>query len=330
MKLLYGQAIPALTGTLTGVLAQDSGKVLAVYTAAATGASAPGAYPIVISLAGSAAGNYSVTAGAGSGSVIIAQAPTRTALSASTASPILGASLTFTAAVASTTGATPQGTVSFYDGSALLNSMPVAINAGVATFTTSTLAVGTQSLTAIYSGNADFVGSTSAALPIIEISPEFSIAASSSAQTLLPSQSVEYPLTLTPVNPAFVYPVTLTASGLPPGVTAAFTPASVAAGSGASSVKLTLNSSALALLHPHARPQDRLSPAIALALLLPLVFRRRARRTAARLSNAGRLLLALLALLLTGSLTSCGGGGFFSHQTTTYAVIAKWKVPHDW
>jgi hypothetical protein len=320
VNLLYGQTIPTLTGTLSGVLEQDSGKVTAVYTTAATSTSAPGAYPIAISLAGSAAGNYAVTAGAGSGSILIGQAPTTTTLSASTANPILGASLTFTAAVTSTTGAVPEGSVSFYNGATLLNAMPVSVSGGAATFATSALAVGAQSLTAVYSGNVDFVGSTSAALAVTEISPDFTLAAAHSTETLLPSQSADNMLTLTPVNPTFVYPVTLAASGLPAGVTAIFTPASLATGAGVSQVKLTLSANALAGLAPQTPTHKRSNPAALLALLLPLVFWRRARRPAARLSNAGRLLLALLALVLTGAVTGCGGGGFFSHTTTHYTV----------
>lgn len=320
VKLLYGQAIPPFTGALTGVLARDAGKVTAVYTSAATSVSAPGIYPIAVSLAGPAAGNYRVMEGAGSGSVVIGQAPTTTTLSASTTNPIVGASIAFAVKVGSDTGAEPAGTVNFYDGSALLNPAPVAVTAGMATFSSSALAAGAQSLTAVYSGDADFRGSTSVALSITGISPDFAIAASSPAQTLLPSQSVEYPLTLTPVNPTFVYPVTLRATGLPAGVTAAFTPASLAAGAGTSQVKLTLSASSLAVLHPHPTPGGRSNPAVALAFLLPVLCWRRARGAAVRLSNAVRLLLALVALAIAGSLTACGGGGFFSHATQSYTV----------
>ena len=34
--MLYGQAVPSLTGTLTGVLAQDTGNVAAAFTTTAT------------------------------------------------------------------------------------------------------------------------------------------------------------------------------------------------------------------------------------------------------------------------------------------------------
>jgi sugar lactone lactonase YvrE len=314
VSLLYGQAIPTLTGTLTGVLARDAGNVTAVYSTTATSTSAPGTYPIDVSLTGVAAGNYNVTPGAGSGSVTIGQSPTATALTASNLAPILGTGLTLTATVTSTSGATTAGTVDFYNGTQKVNSAAVAVSGGVATLTLSTLPVGTQSLTAVYSGNIDFAGSTSAVLSLTEISPDFTISATPSAQ------SVDYTLSLTPVNPTFVYPVTLTASGLPVGVNATFTPSTVATGSAATSVKLTLTASALARLDRRIQPFGRWPAAPVLALWLPLAFWRRARNTASRLSGAGALLLALLALGIAAFLTGCGGGGFFSHRTESATV----------
>jgi sugar lactone lactonase YvrE len=320
VNLLYGQAIPALTGTLTGVLSQDAGKVTAVFATAATSTSAPGSYPITVTITGSAAANYTVSLGAGSGAVIIGQAPTTTALTAGSATPILGANLTLTATVASTTGATPAGTVNFYSGATLLNATPVAVNAGVAAYTTSSLAVGAQSLTAVYSGNVDFLGSTSSTLAITELSPDFGITSSPASQTVLPSQSVNYTLTLTPVNGTFVYPVSLSASGLPSGVTATFSPASLPTGSAATTVTLTLSASAVARMEKQFAPFQRWGAGSALALLLPLFFRRRMRKTASRLSHAGGLLLAMLALGLLGVMSGCGGGGFFAHTTQASTV----------
>lgn len=320
VNLFYGQAIPTLTGTLTGVLAQDSGKVTAVYVTTATSTSAPGTYPITVSVTGAAASNYTVTLGAGSGSVVIAKAPTTTTLNASSLAPVSGASLTLTASVASSTGATPAGTVDFFNGAQKLDATSVTLSGGVATFTTSTLPVGTQNLTAVYSGNTDFLGSTSSALSVAEISPDFTISATPSAQMVQPSQSVNYTLSLTPMNSTFVYPVTLTASGLPAGVTATFTPSSIATGSAATSVTMTLNAGAQARVDQHFLPFGPWSATSILALLLPIAFSSRTRRTASRFSNAGRLMLALLTIAVIGSIAGCGGGGFFSHATNSSTV----------
>jgi hypothetical protein len=321
VNLLYGQSIPTLTGTLTGVLAQDAGNVTAFFTSAATVTSNPGAYPIAVSLAGSAAGNYTVALGSGSGSVTISQAPTTTTLTASNGTPISGTSVTLTATVASTTSGTPGGTVNFFSGTTLLNSTPVALSGGVAAFATSPTAVGAEGVTAVYSGNVDFIASSSSVLTVSVLSPDFTIAASPGVQAVLPGQSVNFTVTLTPLNPTFVYPVSLSASGLPPGVTATFTPASIATGASVSTSTMTLGASAQAGLQKAPRPLSGIPPYSALALLmLPLLFGKRARKVAARFSRTGKMLIALLALAAAGAVTGCGGGGFFSHATNSYTV----------
>ncbi len=82
---------------------------------------------------------------------------TTTGLSSSVNPSAFGQSVTFTAAV---TGASPTGTVQFFDGAGALG--PGAVNgSGVATLSTSALAVGTHSITAVYVGDANNTGSTS-------------------------------------------------------------------------------------------------------------------------------------------------------------------------
>jgi hypothetical protein len=85
-----------------------------------------------------------------------------TSLSSSLNPSMFGQSVTFTATVKSSTTGTPTGTVTFKDGATTLAS--VALSGGVAKFTTSTLAVGTHSITAVYGGDATFVANTSAVL----------------------------------------------------------------------------------------------------------------------------------------------------------------------
>jgi len=317
VKLLYGQAVPSLTGTLTGVLAQDSGNVAASYTTTATMTSAPGSYPIAVSLTGTAAPNYTVSLGASSGSVTIAQAPTTTTLTDSTASPIGGAPLTLTATVASTTSGTPTGTVNFFNGSTMLNTTPVTLSAGVATLTVSSLPVGGVTLNAVYSGDVDFQGSSSANLPGTVLSPDFAVTSTPASQNVLPSQAVNYTITVTPTNATFVYPVSLSASGLPSGVTASFNPSSIAAGSAATSATLTLTASATAASPAKPLPWGAGGASALALLLLPFAAGKRTRRTARRLS---RVLLVLLALGAVGVISGCGAGGFFSHATGSYTV----------
>jgi Bacterial Ig-like domain (group 3) len=85
-----------------------------------------------------------------------------TTLLISSVNPSLtGQPVTFTATVTGA-GPTPVGSVSFYDGATLLGT--VALSGGVATFTTGTLIVGTHPMTAVYGGDTNYTGSTSAIL----------------------------------------------------------------------------------------------------------------------------------------------------------------------
>jgi len=75
-----------------------------------------------------------------------------------------GQSVTFTATVSSTGfKVTPTGTVTFLDGTATLGSGNLN-SSGVATFATSSLAVGTHNIVASYGGDSNFASSTSTAV----------------------------------------------------------------------------------------------------------------------------------------------------------------------
>ena len=93
--------------------------------------------------------------------VTITQAATATALTASSASASFGTAVRLTAKVAATTGSIkPQGTVSFSRGSVSLGSATLSTE-GIATLSTSTLPVGTDTVKAVYAGDADDAVSTS-------------------------------------------------------------------------------------------------------------------------------------------------------------------------
>ncbi len=90
---------------------------------------------------------------------------TAVSLISSTNPSTVGQSVTFTAVVASLGGVTPNGTVRFYDGSAILTTATLN-GSGAATTTTTVLANGLHQIVAVYSGNssAEVEGSTSPAL----------------------------------------------------------------------------------------------------------------------------------------------------------------------
>jgi hypothetical protein len=105
--------------------------------------------------------------------------PTTTALTSSQNPSNFGQSVTFTATVMAQPGfdkGVPTGTVSFFDGTTNIGNSNLNNN-GVGTLTTSTLAVGTHSITVTYNGDTNFAPSTSPVLnqvvqgAIVSLSP---------------------------------------------------------------------------------------------------------------------------------------------------------------
>ena len=120
---------------------------------------APGTYGSTAS----PATNKNDTYFSGTGTVTILPATTTAlALTSGSTPSDPGTPLTFTATV---TGTSPTGNVAFYDGTTLLGTS--ALNGSFqASFTTSSLAIGSHDITARYAGNASNATSTSAALTV--------------------------------------------------------------------------------------------------------------------------------------------------------------------
>jgi Bacterial Ig-like domain (group 3) len=95
---------------------------------------------------------------------VVDQSNTGTTLVSSANPGVFGQTLTFTAQVTATApgGGTPTGSIAFMDGSTILATQPMT--AGVATFSTSTLALGAHSITAVYGGDSNYITSTSTAV----------------------------------------------------------------------------------------------------------------------------------------------------------------------
>jgi trimeric autotransporter adhesin len=96
-----------------------------------------------------------------------APAASTTGLSASAATIIAGASVTFTATVSGPSGNTtvPTGTVTFMEGTTMLG-MGALSATGVGTYATTALPTGSDSITAVYGGDSNFNGSTSTAVTV--------------------------------------------------------------------------------------------------------------------------------------------------------------------
>jgi hypothetical protein len=96
-------------------------------------------------------------------SINVLQATTNTGLTSSLNSSTFGTPVTFTATVTSGVPGTLTGTVTFFDG-ALSIGTAAPNGAGQAVLSISTLSVATHNITAVYSGDGNFAGSTSAVL----------------------------------------------------------------------------------------------------------------------------------------------------------------------
>jgi hypothetical protein len=246
--------------------------------------------------------------------------------------------ITLTATVSSTVS-TPTGTVTFLDGTTPLGTG--AVNpSGIATLPVSTLAVGSHSITAVYSGDTNFIAATSSALT--QLVQDFSLTISTSSGstgvtsvTALPGGTAVYTFTLSPVgSTTFPATVTLSASGLPTGATYTFSPATLAAGAGSTQVTLTIqlpqvSAGALPPVVRHTaapaelaqnKPASKL-PFLALALLL-LPFTRRMRRASRKLGRLLPLLLLLIGgLAAISGLSGCGSSsGYFGQAPATYTI----------
>lgn len=332
------QATPAITwsnppaisygtnlGAILNATAQNGSMIVPgsfTYTAMPTGGTAMGVTPATVL----GAGSYTLTAAFtptdavayatanASVSLVVNKAAPMVSLAASTNSAFVSNPVTFTATVSSSIGV-PGGMISFYDGTALLSQAAVASN--TAAYTTSALTVGAHSITAVYSGDANFMTVTSAALD--ENIQDFTISAESGGTTsanVSPGGQASYSFVVTPPSGATLpAAISFTVSGLPTGATAMFTPDSVPANSGTTNVKLTVSIPNQSSAQLHNVPFSKGPMTVALGLLL-LPLARVWRHASRRLNKMMCLFLFALAVTLSiGGLTGCGGGG--EHQPST-------------
>ncbi|HYW37531.1 MAG TPA: choice-of-anchor tandem repeat GloVer-containing protein [Terriglobales bacterium] len=122
---------------------------------------------------------------------------TTTTLTPSPNPSAYGEAVTLTALVTSSLGAPPDGeTVSFMKGTTVLATE--TLSGGSASFTTSKLKVGTNSITAVYGGDSNFGGSTSKAVSQVVSKATTTTALASSLNPSKVGQSVTFTATVTP------------------------------------------------------------------------------------------------------------------------------------
>ena len=261
------------------------------------------------------------------------QTATTTVLQAAPNPSTAGAAVTLTATVAPAPAGTPAGTVSFFNGSTLLGTATLN-GSGVASFTLSSFPLGTETVTAVYSGNVGFATSTSIGLEVtVSSASTFSVTAPASSFTVNAGGSVGINITVPPIGGPFDSVVTMSASGLPAGATATFTPPMVTPGASGATTVLTIQTAA----HTAALPAGQWQfPFVPVSLAAGLCLMAGPRK---RMAKSGRMLL-LITMLAGGTLllTGCNGGfaGSFQsfpitvrgssgtqHVSTTFTLVVK-------
>jgi len=230
------------------------------------------------------------------------------ALTTSAATASVGVNVTFTTTLTEpiVNPNKPTGSVSFFDNGNPIGSAAIG-STGVATFTTDALPVGTNAITAVYTGDAHFNGAkTQGSVAITSLAPDFALSASPSSLTLQQGQTGVVTLALT-ANSAFSGTVTFTCSGVPAESSCSVNPASVSLTEGQTgTATLVIATSAKGGVYT-ANLDGSWRKAVggfSLAGLLFLVLPRRR-----RLSRAISLLAILALSLATVSVIGCSGSG---------------------
>jgi hypothetical protein len=318
---LYGTANPTFTGNVIGT--ENGDTFTETFATLASTASNVGQYSIVPAVTGTNLSDYTQVVQNGTLSITKAAATTTTTLSTTTIA--YGLNVTVTATVASTTSGTPTGTVNFFD-----NGTPLGtgnLSNGITTFSSSTLPVGTNVITAIYSGDINFLPSTAAGASgtsTVLITPlDFSIVLTSQATVEgVYGTTRQFTFHITPIGGTYPGVVQLAASPSGPILaTYTFSPATIDKAAGPMDITLTVATRKLASSETPKGWSTKVSP-IALGLfLLPLLGLRYSRRSAGKLTR----LISYSALLLVslgaiGTMTGCGSG--YSDHTYPITVTA--------
>ncbi len=267
--------------------------------------------------------------------------PTTTTLTSSASSITAGSSVTLTATVQAGSTAVTSGTVNFYNGSTLLNSTPITLNAyGVATFTTTTLPTGSDNITATYIGNSSYTTSTSSTVTITvsAAAPNFTFTTSSTTVSIAPGQTGNTTLTLTPTG-GYSGTVTLSCAGQPLYTSCVFTQSGATnnvvtlSGSGPVNVTLTVDTNVAAMRampSPFGPQQSPLSPILpALAFWWPGSMAGLAAfgRKRGISKTQQRMLQLCLLVLMTGALAAgISGCGGYNSSNAAYVTPAGTKT----
>ena len=168
-SMVYGGAVPALTYTASGFVNGDPGSLLTgALGTTATSTSAVGSYPFTLGSL-TAGTNYALALATNPPTFAVTPDGTTTRLASSANPSSFGQAVTFTATVTANApgSGSPTGTVTFYVGPVnpadqIGSTGTLSSSSGVmtASVSTSSLPVGTDTVTATYSGDGNFLTST--------------------------------------------------------------------------------------------------------------------------------------------------------------------------
>jgi sugar lactone lactonase YvrE len=257
--------------------------------------------------------------------ISVARQNTVSSLTASTSSVALGQSVTLTASVSASVMGTPTGTVTFFDGGTQLGS-PVTLTNGTAQIATTNLISGQNTISAVYSGDSNFLPSNSAlSAPILVPPADFSFAATgSTSQSVMPGGTATFSFSLAPSSTQYPGPVTFSIQGLPPGASSTISPASVSSGAGPQTITVTIHSPTGISASISPTHSDRHYAPFAFALFLPLLGLRKLRLKNRKAFRA----LVLIMLLGAGSLSllpisGCGAVSGILGESYSLSVTAS-------
>jgi subtilase family serine protease len=244
-----------------------------------------------------------------------------------------GQIVTLTATVAPSTA---TGTVSFFNNGSTTAVGTATLSNGVATLTTTTLPVGTDSLSASYAGDADdSPSSTTTSATVTVTAPTFTLTnTGSTSHTVLAGQTtLAYTFVATPTSAStFAAAVTFGCTFAPTDTTltsssCVFSPASIAAGASATTVSMTIvttgpNSGTGTQLRRRA---DKRPPW--LPLTLPIAGVVVVGLAGRKMSKYSVIVGLCVSLGLLGFLVACGGGSNPVSVTVSPSTASLW--PND-
>jgi len=301
-------AIPATLDAVLGTATITTSNVIAPSTTIST--------VYAGSTSGASCSNAAFTASSTSTTFTVSQ--TIVTLTASNTTPNLNQSITLAATVTSPLSNGPfTGTITFLDGKSTLTSV-VVNSSGVATFTTSSLAAGTHSLTASYAGDPNYVSAnTLTAVTVVVTAPTFTAILTSSAGIAIPQgQNGTATYSITSVG-GYSGIITVTcATPVPPEVGCLYQPSSFTF----TGINSTQNSTVI-ITTQQVSAQARHSRTTLFAWVLPGVFLVLAGfgRRNARIWQRG-LLAAIGALVLLVGVSGCGGSDVTAASYGIYNV----------